>query len=188
MTDIMIDLETMSTAPDAAIVSIGAVEMRADGFGETFYRVVDLESSRAYGGRIDSETILWWMRQGTEAKAAFASEEKLQRSHVCSMLSDLHAWCNRLGPIEERLLWSNGADFDLPILASAKIRLGQDPLWHHWNSRCFRTLKNLHREVKAPERIGTDHNALSDAINQARHWHAIMYQRVTLAGQEGGAV
>lgn len=174
MSDIMIDLETMSTAPDAAIVAIGAVQMDVEtGVGSTFYRVIDLQSALDYGGRLDASTIMRWMRQSDAARAAIQGTPPL--AHLAAMLRDLRQWMADIGPLDERRVWGNGAGFDLPILSSASRRLGQDtPLWHHWNERCYRTLKNLHRQIPAGERIGTLHNALDDALHQAHHWVVIM--------------
>lgn len=71
---IVIDLETMSTKPTAAIVSIGAVRLDA-GFNLTkdpyFYERVSLQSSMDCGLSVDAGTILFWMQQ------YHAAEEKL---------------------------------------------------------------------------------------------------------------
>jgi exodeoxyribonuclease VIII len=57
MQDIMLDLETMATTRDAAIVAIGAVEFDAASglIGDRFYVPVDLVSSVSAGGRIDAD-------------------------------------------------------------------------------------------------------------------------------------
>ena len=39
--NVMIDLETLSTESNAAILSIGAVMFDKEGLGETFYQIVD---------------------------------------------------------------------------------------------------------------------------------------------------
>lgn len=51
MRRIMLYLETMDTAPTAAIIAIGAVEFDEHTLGREFYRVVDLQSSMDAGGR-----------------------------------------------------------------------------------------------------------------------------------------
>lgn len=52
MQDVMLDLETMGTDANAAIIAIGAVEFDIQNgeIGERFYAVIDLESAVA-GGR-----------------------------------------------------------------------------------------------------------------------------------------
>ena len=74
-TDIMIDLETLATSPDAAILTIGAV--RFDPFGreltdpemDSFYVRVDLDSCDEIGLVTNDDTIAWWANQSDEAKA-----------------------------------------------------------------------------------------------------------------------
>jgi len=65
-------------------------------------------------------------------------------------------------------VWGNGADFDLPILAAAYKAAGGPPPWKPYNGRCYRTLKNLAPSIKL-ERQGTHHQALDDAVCQAKH-------------------
>ena len=52
---IMLDLETLSTKPNAAIISIGAVDL--DDAKNLFYCVVDAESCVAVGLQKDQDTI-----------------------------------------------------------------------------------------------------------------------------------
>lgn len=69
-------------------------------------------------------------------------------------------------------LWSNGADFDIPIMLSLYQQLSLTPPWKFYNHRCFRTLKELHpvRYAAAKKKFSnpTKHNALADAIWQAQ--------------------
>ena len=65
LTDLMIDLETLATSPDAAILTIGAVKF--DPFGddikdpkcEKFYVRVDLDSCDRIGLVTTDDTIAW---------------------------------------------------------------------------------------------------------------------------------
>lgn len=74
MKNIMADIETMSTKPDAAIIAIGAVAFDLPGkeILDRFYTTVDLASSMAHGGVVDASTILWWMRQSSKGKPSFS--------------------------------------------------------------------------------------------------------------------
>jgi exodeoxyribonuclease VIII len=164
MNHVMLDLETLGSGPNAAIIAIGAVRFDPDlqCIGETFYRVIDLESATQAGGQIDASTALWWLKQTDAARAAISQPGV----PIAEALNDFAGWLNasKDGP----LIWGNGAAFDNVILASAYKRLHNKNPWPHWNDRCYRTLKNLRPEIKL-ERIGTDHHALDDAMNQARH-------------------
>ena len=165
MKDIMLDLETMGAGPSAAIIAIGAVafDPETGALGDEFYEVVDLASSVAEGGRMDPDTILWWLRQSEEARAAINSPA----THILKVLKRFSDWVQeRAG--EEARVWGNGASFDNVILASAYDRAAYHRPWKFWNDRCYRTVKALHPEIKML-RTGTHHNALDDARSQALH-------------------
>lgn len=176
MHDVMLDLETMGKGPRAAIVAIGAVAFSLDAFtvGERFYRVVDLASSVSMGGEIDADTVLWWMRQGDQARAAFATGGE----HLQTALMDFAAWLQTRGTTDSVRLWGNGAAFDNVILASAYRAAGLQQPWRHWNDRCYRTIKALHPGVTM-ERIGVHHHAADDAESQAHHLVAMFKGTVT---------
>jgi exodeoxyribonuclease VIII len=70
-------------------------------------------------------------------------------------------------------VWGNGADFDNAILASAYQLMNIGTPWKFYNNRCYRTVKNLHPQIKL-ERSGTYHNALDDAVSQTQHLLAIL--------------
>lgn len=171
MDDIMLDLETMGTAPNSAIIAIGAVafDLRHGVLGEEFYEVIQLESAVESGGVIDPSTVLWWMKQGDAARAEFAIAGY---RHNESLLS-FSAWVNYVSSFEKAKIWGNGADFDNVILASAYRRGNMQLPWKFWNNRCYRTLKSLHPDVPL-KRSGTYHKAIDDAISQAEHLITIM--------------
>ena len=65
-------------------------------------------------------------------------------------------------------MWGNGAAFDNAILSTAYALCEIEPPWIYWNDRCYRTVKSLNRSIPFI-RLGTHHNALSDAESQATH-------------------
>lgn len=166
MLDVMIDLETMDSGPNAAIVAIGTVEFdtKTCELGERFYKVVNLASAVEAGGVLNPNTIMWWMRQSEEARAVFKDDGE----PVTEVLAQFTAWLEQRGPLKDIRIWGNGASFDNVILASAYKRLGQAVPWVFWNDRCYRTIKSLNWRIKM-QRSGTHHNALDDAESQARH-------------------
>lgn len=158
--NIMLDLETMGNGPEAAIIAIGAVEFFPETglLGREFYAVVSLESSVANGGIIDASTVLWWMQQSAEARAEFV-QQGLTINEALLSFSD---WMP-----EKALVWGNGADFDNVILRAAYSNAGIAAPWKFYNSRCFRTLKNLFPKVQKPVDGLVAHKALDDAKWQA---------------------
>lgn len=169
MKDLMIDLETLATTADAVILSIGAVpfDLEAGTVSEEgFYVSVSVDSNLDYRRRISEDTLIWWMKQEAAARNVFM-EAKVALPDALVQLSEF------IGDSSPRP-WSNGADFDLPMLAHAFTQQNMEVPWKHWDSRCFRTYKNLPgaKAVPAPA-SGVKHNALSDAYNQAQHVVAI---------------
>lgn len=161
MRDAMVDLETMGNGPTAAIIAVGAVQFDpvAGVLGDEFYAVVDLASSVAAGLRIEPATVLWWLGQSDEARAAVAMPGRL----LADVLRDFAEWL----PAGARV-WGNGAGFDNVVLASAYRALGMPVPWHYRDDRCYRTLCALNPDV-GYARSGTAHNALHDARSQAKH-------------------
>lgn len=166
MQDVMIDLETMGTGPDSAIVSIGAVEFdrAAQQLGETFYVAIDLKSAQQTGGVIDADTVLWWLKQSSQAREALCGTSV----QMASALASFSGWLRGRCELRDVRIWGNGSDFDNVILANAYRRLAVPVPWKFWNNRCYRTWKNEHPEAVL-RRSGTHHNALDDAISQAEH-------------------
>ena len=169
--DVMLDLETMGTSSNAAIVAIGAVAFDIDAgtVGDRFYRVVDLGTSVAMGGEIDADTVLWWMQQSDEARAMFTRDSV----PLSVALAEFEVWMSERGEMTGARVWGNGAAFDNVILSSAYRRSAIKQPWPHWNDRCYRTIKALYPDVKL-ERVGTHHNAVDDAESQARHLIAML--------------
>lgn len=167
--DIMLDLETLSSAPDAAIVAIGACTFATDGstlkLRRIFRQVVMPDSSQKAGGRIDALTVVWWMGQSQEAREAWTSAPART---IQSALEQFAIWCEPDFPDERVRVWGNGAGFDNVILRGAYDRCSIAPPWRHQDDRCYRTLKNLRPDVPF-ERIGVAHEAADDAVSQAVH-------------------
>lgn len=164
MNSIMVDCETLGTIASAVILSIGAVRFDLD-TGEIddngFYSSVSIESNLDLGRRVQEDTLLWWLKQDIAAQRVF-HEEKVD---LATSLTEFSDWIGD----DNHFMWSNGADFDLPMLAHAFNQVGVETPWKFFNSRCFRTYKNLPgaKNIRV-EGIGVKHNALSDAYQQAQ--------------------
>lgn len=173
--EVMLDLETMSSASDAAIIAIGAVRfdifsgtVRKGGTENgTFYQIVNLKSAQRVGGRIDPETIMWWLKQSEEARKALTEPESLP---IEAVLKNFATWIREV-PCTG--IWGNGSDFDNVILNNSYQRLGQTAPWSYKMNRCYRTLQALNSQIPFA-RVGNYHNALDDAISQAGHLCSIV--------------
>lgn len=164
MKHIMVDLETLGTVSDACILSIGAVRFDLESVeidDKGFYASVSIDSNLQAKRRIQEDTLLWWLKQDPAAQGVFHESKQT----LGTALVELADWMGD----DTGHMWSNGADFDLPMLAHAYTTFGMEVPWQFWNSNCFRTYKKLPgaKNIRAAV-TGVKHNALSDAYTQAQ--------------------
>lgn len=157
----MIDLETVDNSPISGIASIGACMFDADGIYSEFYVVVDWKTGVDLGLTTSEGTMTWWSQQSEEAKKIFLPETP--KLHIKDAMELFSKWFKEANGKE---FWGNGADFDNSIMNMAYRLSGVKPGWKYTNSRCFRTVKN---GAYMNNRTGTYHNALHDAITQAKY-------------------
>lgn len=154
----MVDLETLSTQPDAAILSIGAVIIEpGPGLTETFYEVVELQSCLDVGLRVDASTVYWWLEQSESARLALLKK----RVPLDTALQAFAIFYAKYGA--ERL-WGHGSNFDEPILRTAFARVKRPLPWKYRDVRDTRTLYEL-KDFTA-SKCDDAHNALADAAIQ----------------------
>ena len=177
MKHVMLDNESLGTVADACVMSIGAVKFDLDSDtidDNGFYASVSIESNMDMKRRIQEDTLIWWMNQGVEAQGVFHEPKQT----LGSALIELSDWIGT----GDYTIWSNGADFDIPMLAHAYTQHQMEIPWRFWNARCFRTYKNLPQARQVKHVVsGVKHNALTDALNQVKHLQLI--QRV-VSGRE----
>lgn len=171
-TDLMVDLETLGTTPDAPILSIGAVLFSSQhgmtGNEPKFHVGINLDDQLKRGAVPDASTMMWWLEQSAEARAELLRMQRAAR-HFAEAVGALDRFVGTINvAVHDIKVWSLPASFDLTILRRAGHRYGSVMPWDHWNERCLRTLgdefpKNLRPK---PELA---HDALSDAVAQA-HW------------------
>ena len=163
MQHIMLDIETLDTAPSAVILSIGAVKFDPttnSPLGDKFYKAITVQSNLDAGRTISGNTLSWWMKQDDQARAVFNEP----RVSLDVALHALHEFFDH----GDYKVWGNGADFDNVIVKHAFEMMGWKTPWEFWNNRCYRTLKATLKASKMPTFEGK-HNALVDACAQALH-------------------
>ncbi len=185
---IMVDLETMGKKHNAPIVAIGAVvfDPATGSIGESFYKVVCLESSVNWGAVIDPSTVIWWLKQSSEARSAIVNDDAIPLQDALLQFREFVS-DNVAGGSKKAQVWGNGASFDNSILRSAYDCIAEDYPWEYWNDRDVRTMVELGQAISFDPKTtipfeGSRHNALADAIHQARYISAI-WQRI-LAGNQ----
>ena len=181
-TDIMIDLETLATSPDAAILTIGAVKF--DPFGDDvnepdcdkFYVKVDLDSCDRIGLVTNDDTINWWAQQSQEAQdEAFSPDGRID---IVDAFNQLYKFC-----WGAKRVWSHGAAFDIVICEHVFKKIGKAVPWNFWQARCTRTLFDIGIDPKRPPVL--KHHALEDAWNQAVGVQNVYKKLRTASGMDG---
>ena len=185
---VMVDLETMGKKHNAPIVAIGAVvfDPATGSIGESFYKVVCLESSVNWGAVIDPSTVIWWLKQSSEARSAIVNDDAIPLQDALLQFREFVS-DNVTGGSKKAQVWGNGASFDNSILRSSYDCIAEDYPWEYWNDRDVRTMVELGHAInyepqKAIPFEGERHNALADAIHQARYVSAI-WQRLIEGNQ-----
>ncbi|MCH7127893.1 3'-5' exoribonuclease [Escherichia coli] len=181
MNHLMIDLETMGNKPNTPVVSIGAIffEPATGELGPEFYCVINLKSAMAGGAVPDADTIIWWLKQSPEARAAITDDTTVPLS---TGLSNLNAFIHSHAAPKRLQVWGNGATFDNVVIRSSYDRDCIPCPWMFWNDRDVRTIVELGKAVGINPRYdipfeGDMHNALADARHQAKYISAI-WQRL----------
>ena len=175
----MIDIETLSTAVNAAVLSIGAVEFdpMSGKIEREFYHELDLSDQT--NRHIDANTVQWWVKQclvNTD-NIEFLSKNNREKDAVAYVLHELGAFINggkeyamaRVEGYEKIALWACDPDFDIAILADLYKEHNLPVPWKFSEPKSVRTVRMLTQlagmEVPHQE---ADHNALNDCIRQAK--------------------
>lgn len=176
---VMLDLETLGTAPGSAIIAIGAAAFdlyapdgRGRGLETISLQPITLRSNLAVGLATDTPTLEWWARQEEAPRRVFEEATRGEGAHVVTALLDFSAWW---AYVEGEAVWGNGSEFDVALLGAAYHACGLDVPWPYSAARCFRTIKKeLGHLAPEPAFVGVRHYALNDAVHQARWLRHIM--------------
>lgn len=180
MKHVMIDIETLGTDANAAILAIGAIRFDPDTgeTGDSFFGKITLSSNIDVGRTVDSSTLEWWLKQSDDARReTFFGDEAL-----IAILTRFSAWltaCERPAVY----VWGNGSDFDIALLSNAFQGVRMPIPWQFWNARDVRTMVHLTRGAIKKTDVefeGTKHNAFCDALHQARYV-SLMWQHLRRA-------
>lgn len=170
--ELMIDLETLSTRSNAAIISIGVAVMDTDALmvvDSAKWNVI-AETSQDVGLHIDANTVMWWLGQPVDAKQHLFTPQPIP---LLSALQELYA---RFYADDSFPTWGNGAAFDNVILRSAYEASNMPCPYVYSHDRCYRTMKNMYPFIKPLESTAefVKHDAMHDALYQAEHLLEIM--------------
>ena len=165
MTDVMLDIETYSTKPNACIMTIGAIkfkrgtELKKLEEMDTFYRRITLESNKELNRDISHDTMRWWSEQSEETRTELEIDE--DRIPLKQALLEFKEWFGN-----SLYIWSHGDDFDTVIVNTAMKDCKIETPWEFWNTRDTRTLFDIAEVYNRHLPQNSKHHALHDCHRQ----------------------
>ena len=115
----MIDLETLSTKPDATVLTVGAIKF--DPYTDLephsgLYLRLNVDEQSELDRHVDQGTLEWWAKQDEKIRnEALGDEDRVQ---LTEFVRQLNKWCVGLDE-----LWCQGPLFDYAILQNLYAQL-----------------------------------------------------------------
>ena len=156
----MVDIETLSTKNDAAVIAIGLVAFDHIHIMQGYEILIDPQLAI---GRRDQSTIDWWSKQDPAIRERMWSGKK-DPWQAC------HEFIEIQREIGAKMIWANAPQFDIVILRSLFEACELEFPYKFFNERDFRTVKGLAKKwgFSNPIEKKNAHSALDDAIYQAQ--------------------
>jgi exodeoxyribonuclease VIII len=163
MNHLMIDFETLDNKPTSVVLSVGLVLFNKYNILASNYFDFEIKGQMENGRTISADTLMWWLNQTSGRKFTPPAE------HYSTTLGKIIYWIQNMvdahGKFEN--VWANDPDFDCAILEDL-IPLSIPYKYYH--KRSLRTfIQYVGGGVKVSRTEGQQHNALVDAIDQAKY-------------------
>lgn len=155
----MIDLETLSTHPNAMVLSVGACVFNQGRVAEWRHWVLD--RSKQHRRRIDVSSVEWWMGQGDQAKAAVFNIADEDLINPYQMRNELVGLATQYNVVK---WWAHSPSFDM-ITLNSLLNEEVFPFRDWLDTRTIMWASG----TKMTRDGGTAHNAADDAIRQAQY-------------------
>ncbi|QHJ80704.1 MAG: hypothetical protein [Bacteriophage sp.] len=180
--NIVVDIETLDTAHNAATIDIAAVSLyEVEGLPRYFN--VKIKPSQYLGHAAFS---------ANNATRDFHEKQNPGYVQECEEIGltiqeaalALFAFMQSYNDVFELHCWSQGKDFDFPILSNFMKVAELDVPWNYGKVHCLRDLVWLNPKCRIyPEAGSVKHKALPDAVFEARQLHEVVqsnswYQRL----------
>ncbi|EEJ7180303.1 3'-5' exoribonuclease [Salmonella enterica subsp. enterica] len=181
MSNVMIDIETAGTGHHSAIISYGVAVfdlLTGKIIAEEYIRADWKEDCKICGGKIDPDTVEWWMKQSSEARAELITPEEMLPPDEALIRLFEFIWkhCDD-GPV---YVWAKSPSFDLSLIKDAAERCAissEEIPWKFRNERDVRTIEGLASQFNFPLPYGkadVTHHALEDVRGQIRNVSAVI--------------
>jgi hypothetical protein len=160
---LMLDIETMSSAPDAAVIAIGARLFTHEGLSKGFEVFIDTNAA-SHIGSVSDETMQWWSKQDVREQVFNGTCHPADAFFRFTEFVRLH---------KPDTIWANSPSFDVVIMRHLAKQVGLTFPFHYRDERDCRTLYWMGRELEIEcedlwnnmDRRG--HMPLDDATTQA---------------------
>jgi hypothetical protein len=154
MKDIMLDIETLGTAPGAPIVQIAAKQFSrtnpdTDWLALNFECRIDLQSCLDAGlTDITAGTLEFWFNQDPATAARVLFDDNFGRKTILEACAGLHDYARECAAEDgcdmyELTWWAKGPDFDMGLIADACSRFNLSEPWKYSKKRDLRTLQDI---------------------------------------------
>lgn len=168
---LMVDCETLDIGERPVLLSIGAVVFNDQQIQDYFEYFINKETAISEGFTVSQSTLNWWDQQDPDARAyAFNGEGDIQEA--------LKALVQFYELNECTEIWSKGSLADIRWINNALDYFGIERPWKYYKEFCFRTLLKSVPKFDMPF-VGMPHNALDDAIHQAKQFIEIKKMQAT---------
>ena len=158
----MVDIETLSSHPDAAVIAIGLCLFNKDSIIDTSEILID---PRLAPGHRDPDTLEWWNSQDPKVF------KKMMSGAIAPWIA-CEIFRERIQDWQPRVLWANPPSFDIVILRHLFYLYRIDFPVHFTKERDFRTVRkfadNLGVDYSEPYETRSAHDAVDDAVIQAK--------------------
>jgi hypothetical protein len=167
----MLDLETLSTRPDATILTFGTCKFspyNQEPIDKGIYFRVSVDEQIALDRHVDDNTVEWWGRQADDVREeALGEGNRVSLDEFTRELNRFIVGCDNI--------WAQGPVFDIVILENLYRQLNLPCPWQFWQIRDSRTLLSTHGDPRDKNKAGL-HNALEDAVSQAQAVQTVFKQ------------
>lgn len=157
----VIDFETLGLTPDSVVLSVGIVCLEDP--EDSMY--AEASPINQNDRRIDESTFLWWQEQ-KKAGIHYPSTTNT----LFDLTNTAAAYFDGISLDYEIQLWSQGTDFDIPIIYNLYRQWKFTPQWKYINVADIRTLRKMFPEIKGDDSAYGQyhkHHALGDALYEA---------------------
>jgi exodeoxyribonuclease VIII len=170
MRHFMVDIETLGTANDSVVLSLGCVEFNEKGPIENEYGVnLQVREQLKMGRTMSIDTIEWWMDFG----------DRYPKHSRVDPLFALDEFVSMFPKDKEFMIWAKPPSFDIAMLENMLDMFKMPKPWDRRNIRDVYTVADVLTKVERDQVRETNenpHDAISDCKEQielvVRSWRA----------------